>query len=179
MFISTPFPSKWADGAMLCSSTALTCEQHPETTNCNKPSTHGDARGSLLSRAIPLHAKCLLPQKSLVAIITCRQIIATQVQPPSLPVHTPAAWGGRGQVPGLRNSPERRQTSRVKEAVLRELWESLHHILPLTIELYPPSKARPSFPGLPVPKTLTLEAGALFKQALWALGVGIGVPQLC
>lgn len=91
----------------------------------------------------------------------------------------PASSHPSCRVPGLRNSPERRQTSRVKEAVLRELWESPHHILPLTIELSPPSKARPLFPGFPVPKTLTLEAGALFKQALWAPGPGIGVPQLC
>lgn len=101
MFISTPFPSKWADGAMLCSSTALTCEQHPETSNCNKPSTHRDARGSLLSRAIPLHAKCLLPQKSLVPIITCRQIISTKYS--LLPCQfTP-------QLPGSRSKKQPRE----------------------------------------------------------------------
>lgn len=147
VFAFTPFSSEWANG---CSS-AATCKQHPKTSSCHKPPTQRDAGGSLLSGAVPLPCKCLLPQKSLLPTIVCSQIFCPRLQHPE---------------------PAQRKQPPAEEAVSRALWESLSHMLPLAVVLYPPSGARPL---LTVPKTTCLEADASFKQAL---GAAAGVPRL-
>lgn len=73
-----------------------------------------------------------------------------------------------------KKSPGRRQTSRVKEAISRALWDSPHHVLPLAIALYPSLQGE----TVPVQKNTHLEARASFKQALRARGAATGVPQL-
>lgn len=69
------------------------------------------------------------------------------IQTPSAVVHAPSAKGGRVQHPETAQREDK--TSRVKEVVLRAVWESLCHMLPLAIALYPHYRARPLLPALP------------------------------
>ena len=137
---------------MPCSSTALTCKQHPQTSNCNKPLIQRDTRGSLLSRAIPLRAKCLLPQNSLLPTVTCSQIISTQVQPPSPLVRAPAAWS-RGRLQGQEEQPREKTDISSQGSYFKSTVG-----LPAP-RAAPRHSALPSLQGktVPVQKTLTLK----------------------